>query len=123
MENGNIKDDQLSASSNWVADPPRIGDPNLVYAAKCSRLNKFWPGSWTPAANSQDQNQWLQVSFGHPYTKITRIATQGSSMWPEWVTSYKLQYGDDGENFEYYKGQGQNTDKVNNTCCNPPKIG
>ena len=30
----------------------------------------------------------------------------------QWVTSYKLQYSDDGVNFQYCRGQGQNIDKV-----------
>jgi len=45
--------------------------------------------------------------------KVTRVATQGRySVYNQWVTKYKLQYSDDGVNFQYYKEQGQTTDKV-----------
>ena len=57
-------------------------------------------------------NQWLQVDLGSENFKITRVATQGRKESAEWVTSYKLQYSDDGVTFHYYKEQGQASDKV-----------
>ena len=114
MENGDIKDEQLSASTQWVSPPSRSGKPPIVYGAKNARLkNTREPAPcWTPANHNQNKKQWLQVNFGHPYTKITRIATQGNPDADEWVTEFKLQYSDDGQIFHYYKEQGQNTDKV-----------
>ena len=116
MENYVILNDQLSASSHWISQPSRIGESNLTYGAEGGRLNNGWPGSWTPALNKQNKDQWLQIYFGSHPAKVTRVASQGSFKWEEWVTSYKLQYGDDGENVQYYKEQGQNTEKVNNTA-------
>ena len=67
-------------------------------------------GSW--AARKRDKNQWLQVDLQEDNFKVTRVATQGRSQNAQWVKKYKLQYSDDGENFKYYKEQGQTTGKV-----------
>lgn len=67
-------------------------------------------GSW--AVRKRDKNQWLQVDLQEDNFKVTRVATQGRSQNAQWVKKYKLQYSDDGENFQYYKEQGQTTDKV-----------
>ena len=37
--------------------------------------------------------------------RITRVATQGRYSYDQWVTMYRLQYGDDGMTFQYYKDQ------------------
>ncbi|KAL9950367.1 hypothetical protein ACROYT_G042855 [Oculina patagonica] len=44
---------------------------------------------------------------------VKRVATQGQgySDYSEWVTSYKLQYSNDGVSFQYYREQGQTQDK------------
>lgn len=123
MENYVILKDQLSDSSHWVSESHHNGRVSyLTFDAHKGRLNRKGIGSWTPALNKHDKDQWLQVYFGVHSAKVTRIATQGNYMYEEWVTSYKLQYGDDGEQFYYYKEPGKNTDKVNKTYCNPPKI-
>ena len=104
MENGTISDAQISASSQWSAD----------YAAIQGRLHfKTIPqygGSWS--AHKSDLQQWLQVDLGSQYTQVTRVATQGRHDYSQWVTRYKLQYSNDGVNFQYYREQGQNADKV-----------
>ena len=118
MENYVISNDQLSASSHWISPPFRVGGPNETYTADKGRLNsKKYPGCWTAAQGKQNKDQWLQVYFGTHSAIVTRVATQGNGFifQEEWVASYKLQYGDDGKKFEYYKEQGQNTEKVNNT--------
>ena len=114
MESGVISDSQISASSAH----PIAAD----HAAHQGRLNfqenSVKAGAWAAATN--DVNQWLQVDMGNQLTKVSRVATQGrhySSKWPgepysQWVTKYKLQYSDDGVNFQYYREQGQTTDKV-----------
>ena len=108
MENGVILDEQITASS----------EKNSDHAARQGRLNferiqdKF--GAWTAA--NEDVHQWLQVDTGSPYTKVTRVATQGrhaTGGTDQWVTIYKLQYGSDGVHFRYYRDQGQTTNKVN----------
>ena len=37
--------------------------------------------------------------------RITRVATKGRYSYDQWVTMYRLQYGDDGMTFQYYKDQ------------------
>jgi len=107
MESGAISDKQITASSQW--------DSN--HAPFQGRLHfqgyTFKAGSWSAGKN--DLHQWLQVDLGSQYIKVTLVATQGRDAFvhDQWVTKYKLQYSNDGENFQYYKEQGQNADKVN----------
>ena len=101
-----ISDGQMSASSQW--------DTN--HAANQGRLHfQAAPGkggSWTALRN--DIHQWLQIDLGNQQTKVTRVATQGRNGQNQWVTKYRLQYGEDGEKLHYYREQGQNNDKVRN---------
>ena len=103
MESRNITDGQISASSEW----------NDSYAAVQGRLNFKQSGNKQGAwsADTNDANQWLQVDLIGQYI-VTRVATQGGTGHDEWVTEYKIQYGDDGKNFQYHREQGKNTDKV-----------
>ena len=107
MESGAIINAQITASSKY----------NAVHAASHARLNfKEIPnqaaGAW--AANARDDNPWLQVDLGAQCTKVTRVATQGrnSLKYSQWVTKYKLHYGDKNEEFQYYREPGQDTDEV-----------
>ena len=109
MESRTITDAQITASSQH----------NAVHAASHARLNfqeipNHAAGAW--AANANDDNPWLQVDVGARYAKVIMkgVATQGrnSSSHPQWVTEYKLQYGDNGQVFQYYREPGQDTDKV-----------
>lgn len=102
MESGKIKDGQISASSEYTSDK---------HGARFARLNKnLGGGSWV--AKTKDKNQWLQISLGTK-VKVTAVASQGRTLYDQWVTKYKLQYGNDGKNFQYYKEEGK--DKVNLT--------
>ena len=115
MESGTIPNSQISASSEY-------GGPGDHFASQ-GRLNfqetNLTAGSW--AALTNDAKQWLQIDLGNRDTKVTRVATQGrdyNRLWfggkhQQWVTGYKLQYSNDSVNFQYYKEQGQATDKVN----------
>ena len=100
MEDGSISDSQISASSQLDSS----------HAAIHGRLHFGKAGSWS--ASSNDVNQWLQIDLGSRHTEVTRVATQGRNDYPQWVAKYKLQYSDDGVNFQYYKEQGQPADKV-----------
>ena len=109
MESRAITDAQITASS----------EHNAVHAASYARLNfqeipNEAAGAWV--ADSSDENPWLQVDMGARYAKVimTVVATQGrnSLNFSQWVTKYKLQYGDNGEAIHYYKELGQATDKV-----------
>ncbi|XP_022796952.1 uncharacterized protein LOC111335334 [Stylophora pistillata] len=103
MEGWQIKDAQITASSEW--------DRN--HAAIQGRLNfkagGGKQGGWS--ARQNNGNQWIQVALGS-YTKLTSIATQGRNAHNQWVTAYKLQYSKDGVNFYYYKVPGQSSPKV-----------
>ena len=103
MQNGAISNGQLQASTEWDA----------YLSIPQGRLNH--PRCW--AARFNDANQWYQVDLGSQYIRVTSVATQGRGDHPQWVTSYKLQYGNDGVNFQYYREQGQATDKVNQNPC------
>ena len=117
MEKGLIKDVQITASSQYLAN----------YAANQARLNfkagRVKQGGWSALWNNA--NQWIQVALG-AYTKLTGVATQGRNGANQWVTKYQLQYSDDGVNFHYYKAPGQSSAKVNSYpshnfihCCVP----
>ena len=101
MESRAISDAQISASSQW--------DGN--HAAEQGRLN-FKAGSgkqggWSTRHNNQ--NQWFQVDL-RSIKKLTSLATQGRNAYSQWVTSYKVEYGNDGLSFQFYQEQG--ADKV-----------
>ncbi|CAH3127335.1 unnamed protein product [Pocillopora meandrina] len=103
MENGDIKDAQITASSEF--------DGN--HAATQGRLNFLAvpgkAGSWS--ARTNDVNQWIQVKLPG-YTKITRFATQGRNAFNQWVKQYKLEYSEDGVSFHYYHEPGQSAAKI-----------
>ena len=104
MESGDITDGQITASSEWSSTHA----PSLARLNRVKEGNKA--GSWS--AKTNDVNQWLQIELGSDYTKVTRIATQGRSDYDQWVKTYKLQYSDDGVNYQFYREQGQTEDKV-----------
>jgi len=106
MENHAISDGQISASSEWWAD----------HAASQGRLNLLAGngkrGAWS--AETNDDNQWLQVDLSSPHLTVTRVATQGRNGFSpgQWVTEYKLQYSDNDDDYQDYREHAQTTDKV-----------
>ena len=115
MESGKILDQQITASSKWNAQcAAHQGRLNFQEVVEGSVARKS--GSWSALIN--DQNQWLQVDLLHQESVITSVATQGRNRDPlwgphnQWVTSYKLQYSNNGVDFEYYKDARQNSAKV-----------
>ena len=115
MANGEISDQQISASS----------ESNGNHAAKQGRLffqeTPKLSGSWSVAPRELSRlSAWLQVDLLNKHTKVTGVATQGrndNNVWPsgrhyQWVTSYKLDYSDNGVSFLFYKEDGKATDKV-----------
>ena len=95
METGVIGDDQISSS----------GSVPYYNPGKYGRLDTMH--TWQP--RKDDQHQWLQIDLRMRKTKVTGVATQGNDQddFIAGVTSYKLQYSDDGEEFEYYKENAQ----------------
>ena len=105
MENGAILDGQITASSQRDENhAPFQGRLHFQVSGKKQ-------GCWSAA--KYDLHQWLQVDLSSQFTKVTRVATQGrNGGCCEWVERYKLQYCDDGVNFQYFREQGQTADKV-----------
>ena len=66
-------------------------------------------GGWS--ARTNDLNQWFQIDLGIE-TYITFVATQGRNQHNQWVTKYKLLYGNDGNSFVVFRNQGESLDKV-----------
>ncbi|XP_066019015.1 uncharacterized protein [Pocillopora verrucosa] len=97
MENRKISDSQIKSSTQL--------DEN--HSAKHSRLhskaNRENGGSWSALKN--DVDQWLQVDLGS-YIRVTGIATQGRNGHDEWVTKFRLQYGENEDIFHFFEDPG-----------------
>lgn len=92
LENGVIKDEQLSASSVYKNDFSTFG-------AQRARLNlRSWPPGYR--ANNDMANShtppWISVELGRKLI-VTGIATQGygEPSVAEWITSYRVMYAAD----------------------------
>ena len=97
MENGEILDGQITASSEWNANHgPANGRVN--FKAGGGRT-----GAWSSRRN--DLNQWLQVDFELQAT-VTEIMIQGRSDANQWVKSYAVTYSNNGVFFDAYQKNG-----------------
>ena len=103
MENGQIRDSQITASSR--SNTAAMGRLNF-------KAGGGKEGAWGPSPYSV-YSQWLQVDLDR-YTVVTGIATQGRNDANQWVTSYILQYSEDGVTIVNYKEQGESSAKVSN---------
>ena len=95
MEDRNISDLQITASSEWS---------NRHSASNARLYYKVVPGAWTKA--NSDANPWLQVDFQGKVT-LLKVATQGRFDKDQWVESYSLSSGYNGLYFELYKQFGE----------------
>ena len=94
MQNGRIRQTQLSASSSWDANHgPRNG--RLNFRRTGSRM-----GAWVARRN--DRYQWYQVDFKRAM-RVIKIATMGRQDAAQWVTQYFVTYSQDGVSFAEYK--------------------
>ena len=115
MENRGVLDEQITASSELNGNSAAYqGRLNFNESAQGSTVES---GAWV--ADTSDQSQWLQVDLFDEESLISRVATQGRNQdvsWvlanSQWVKRYKLQYNNDGRDFEYYHEQGKGTAKV-----------
>ena len=103
MQSGDISNGQVSASSEWDGNHAAI-QARLYFEASHGKA-----GSWSAKYNNL--NQWLQIDLGSKH-EVTGLATQGRNGYGQWVTKYKVQYSDNGVNFQYYMEQGQAPIKV-----------
>ncbi|MEQ2275125.1 hypothetical protein XENORESO_021066 [Xenotaenia resolanae] len=90
VEDGNITDFQLSASSS-------IGS----FTANKARLNGN--SCWMPSGSAM--SSWIQVNLGQT-RKVTGIVIQGCPHNDYWVTKFKLQHSMDGASWTDYSGDG-----------------
>ena len=95
MENGEILDAQISASSEYASN----------HGANNARLNIGRPGNshaWVPRTAS---GSWLQVDFELQAT-VAEVLTQGRGDYSQWVKSYSLSYSSNGLDFHPYRQNG-----------------
>ena len=97
MENGQIRDSQITASSQW----------DVNHGPTNARLNIKARGGRTGAWSSRrnDVNQWLQIDFKYRAT-ITEILTQGRKSYNQWIKTYTVSYSDDGVHFKFSRQGG-----------------
>ena len=97
MQNHNIPDNRITASSVW----------NHACRAANGRLNFRAGGGRTGSWSSRYSNghQWLQVDFRRPL-KIDGISTQGRQDYNQFVKSYTISFSNDGKTFSSYKPAG-----------------
>ena len=98
MENNDIPNSAVTASSSYA---------NSQHEPWRGRLNNVpnsggW-GSW--AAGTSNQGQWLQIDLGKEKL-LTKLATQGSPSFDQWVRSYKILFSSDGTSWKEYKENG-----------------
>ncbi|KAJ7358754.1 hypothetical protein OS493_021530 [Desmophyllum pertusum] len=96
MENRNIKDEQISASSqnSYKAKPS--------YARLNNKSDKLSFGGW--CAKDTDKNSFLQIDLLFPHT-LTRIATQGAAS--NYVGQYSLTFSYDNISWFNYTVGGK----------------
>ena len=111
MEDGGIKDSQITTSSVLKGKSPH------GWQARLRKNIKPW-GGWCPdicgrKKNERNYDQYIQIDLLTP-TKITGIATQGRqfSNGKEYARDYKISYRRDGGGWYFYPGKDQ-TVKVN----------
>lgn len=99
IENGGVKDGQLTASSVWMG-------VNTFGPQQARLHNQKWPQGWS--ADLTDKQPWLKVSLQSDYV-ITGIATQGygNPVFREWVESYYLVWLDTKAGEVFYHEDGK----------------
>ncbi|XP_028411999.1 venom prothrombin activator oscutarin-C non-catalytic subunit-like [Dendronephthya gigantea] len=97
MENGDIKDEQITAKSQWTTKH-RAANGRLNFTPRDGRT-----GAWTSRYNNR--YQWFQVDFQR-FTLVTGISTQGRNSYNQFVKSYIVSSSEDGEKFQKYLQNG-----------------
>ena len=102
MQNGQIPDSALSASTSYSTSSMPPGNGRLHFQSKSGKY-----GAW--AVSTNDKFQWFLVDFGS-FTKVTALSTQGRQDGDWWVKTYSLSFSYDGVFFQDY--QENNVTKV-----------
>ena len=97
MQNGKLKDSELSASSQYNA----YAGPENARLHFCKEGSRY--GAWI--AQKNDHSQYYQVDFVVE-TQVTRIETQGRQDALQYVKEYTLRYSTDGSYFKQYQPSG-----------------
>ncbi|XP_061589669.1 macrophage mannose receptor 1 [Cololabis saira] len=90
VEDGNVTDYQLSASSS-------IG----FFTPEKARLNGN--SCWMPSGSAT--SSWIQVNLGET-RKVTGIVIQGCPQTDHWITKFKIQHSTDGTTWTDYTADG-----------------
>ena len=93
MENGNILDSEIKASTKQSASTP----------AKNGRLNYTLGSSW--CAGTSDSNPYIQIDLQTLHI-ICAVSTEGNSQADQWVKTYTLNVSKDGSTWTDYKEDG-----------------
>ena len=96
MESGRIPNHMTASTSEWSFG--RAPNARLNFRAHGSRK-----GAWIPRYNNY--NQHLLVDLGRPYI-VTGISTQGRQDDNQFVTSYRISYGNNRRNPRYVRTGG-----------------
>ena len=106
MEDGSIKDSQITTSSILKGRTP------YGWLARLNKNIKLW-GAWCPNSTGikmieKNYDQYIQIDLLN-LTKITGIATQGRqhSNGREYAEDYKISYKKDGGKWDYYREKNQ----------------
>lgn len=98
MENMKIDNAQITSSSVFGLHKPYYGRLNLLsFHGDPSR------SAW--CAMSEDKDPFLQVAFGED-TSISGVAVQGLSLFDNFITSFRLCYSNDGNDFQCVQESG-----------------
>ena len=106
MEDGRIKDSQITASSVLKDRSPH------PWLARLNRNIPYW-GGWCPditggKIHEKNYDQYIEIDLLN-LTEITGIATQGRSHsgGREYARDYKVSYSRDGGTWYFYGGKDQ----------------
>ena len=100
MEDGRIRDNRITASSQWDF---HHGPGNArLYRPEIPPTTGAW------SAKTNDLNQWIQAHLGG-LKRVSGVATQGrNGKYKQWVTKFTVQYSENGKiwsNVEDVNGQ------------------
>ncbi|KAA8584470.1 hypothetical protein FQN60_008255 [Etheostoma spectabile] len=97
VEDGNITDSQLSASSSTGLFTPNKARLNG---------NSCWMPSGSRMYKPSSTSSWIQVNLGQT-RKVTGIVIQGCPQNDHWLTKFKIQHSTDGASWTDYTADGQ----------------
>jgi hypothetical protein len=73
-------------------------------------INDKGGGAWT--AHQSDFGQYLLIDLGSQFT-LEAIATKGRDYTTEYVNEFKVEYGNDGQDFSSYRDKNGDIKVVN----------